>query len=48
LLAVSDHASAGPADRVWHFDRRKLVLMADHTLPKLTSIDQARRAKRAS
>jgi putative ABC transport system ATP-binding protein len=48
LMAVSDHASAAPSDRVWHFDRRKLVLMADHTIPQITPIHQPRQARRAS
>jgi ABC-type Mn2+/Zn2+ transport system ATPase subunit len=45
LMAVSDHTSAAPADRVWHFDRRKLVLMADHTIPELAHIHQQRRTE---
>jgi putative ABC transport system ATP-binding protein len=48
LMAVSDHTSAAPSDRVWHFDRRKLVLMADHTIPQLTPIHQLWQARRAS
>ncbi len=48
LMAVSDHTSAAPSDRIWHIDRRKLVLMADHTIPQLTHIHQPRQARRAS
>jgi putative ABC transport system ATP-binding protein len=48
LMAVSDHASAAPADRVWHFDRHKLVLMADHTTPRPTRIHRQRQALRVS
>ncbi len=49
LMAVSDHTSIAPADRVWHLDRRKLVLMADHTNPKITPIPlTARRATHAA
>ncbi len=48
LMAVSDHTSAAPSDRVWHFNRRKLSLMADHTIPQLTPIHKTRRARRAS
>jgi putative ABC transport system ATP-binding protein len=38
LMVVSDHASAVPADRVWHFDRRKLALLADHTRPEIAQL----------
>ena len=31
LMAVSDHASALRAERVWQLSRGKLKLMADHT-----------------
>jgi ABC-type lipoprotein export system ATPase subunit len=48
LMAVSDHTSAAPSDRVWHFDRRKLVLMADHTIPQLTPIHQPRAIEQAA
>ena len=48
LMAVSDHTSAAPSDRIWHFDRRKLLLMADHTIPQVTHIHQPRQARRAS
>jgi ABC-type Mn2+/Zn2+ transport system ATPase subunit len=48
LMAVSDHASAAPADRVWHFDRRRLVLMADHTIPNLTPINHRREVGRGA
>jgi ABC-type Mn2+/Zn2+ transport system ATPase subunit len=48
LMAVSDHASAAPSDCVWHFDRRKLVLMADHTIPQPTPIHHARGAERTA
>jgi putative ABC transport system ATP-binding protein len=48
LMAVSDHTSAAPSDRVWHFDRHKLALMADHTIPQLTPIHQPQRTRRAS
>lgn len=44
LMVVSDHASADPADRVWHFDRRRLALVADHTRPQVAQLHQARRA----
>ncbi len=48
LMAVSDHTSAAPSDRVWHFDRRKLLLMADHTIPQVTHIHQPRATGRAT
>ena len=54
LMAVSDHASAAPSDRVWHFDRHKLVLMADHTNPQPArthrprGIERPTRARRPS
>jgi putative ABC transport system ATP-binding protein len=48
LMAVSDHASAAPSDRVWHFDRRKLSLMADHMIPQLAAIHQPQRTERAA
>jgi putative ABC transport system ATP-binding protein len=48
LMVVSDHASAAPADRVWHFDRHKLILVADHTRPHVTQLHQTRQTRRAS
>lgn len=46
LMVVSDHASAAPADRVWHFDRRKLTLIADHTHPQITHLHHTRHTRR--
>lgn len=48
LMVVSDHTSAAPADQVWHFDRRKLALMADHTRPEVAHIHQARQTQQAA
>ena len=48
LMAVSDHTSAAPCDRVWQFDRHKLVLMADHTSHQLPTLHRRRQVVRAS
>lgn len=46
LMAVSDHTSAAPCDRVWQFDRHKLVLMADHTSHQLPTLHRPRQVQR--
>ncbi len=42
LMAVSDHAAALPADRVWQLSGGRLKLMADMTDPDLIPLHKAR------
>ena len=41
-MAVSDHAAALPADRVWQLSSRRLKLMADLSDPDVIPLNRAR------
>jgi ABC-type lipoprotein export system ATPase subunit len=48
LIAVSDHAAALPADRVWQLSGGRLKLMADMTDPDVIPLHRAREEGRGS